>query len=191
MRIVGGEHKGKKLVLPEDKRIRPTADRTREALFNILAHGSEFRTENGPMPLGVKVLDVFAGTGALGVEALSRGAAHVTFMDNHADSLKLIKQNLALIDAQRQASVFNRSGLNPGSAPAPVDLVMMDPPYNEDLAEPTLKALLENNWIGDNTIIAVELAAKQNLPEIAELEQIDTRKYGAAKLVILKKSTGG
>ena len=188
MRIVGGTYKGKKLTLPLDKRIRPTADRTREALFNILAHSSEFRSEHGPMPLGLKVLDVFAGTGALGVEALSRGAAHVTFMDNHADSLKLIKANLALINAQRQGSVFNRSGLNPGSAPAPVDLVMLDPPYNEDLAEPALKALLENNWIGDHTLITVELAAKQILPEIPELEQLDTRKYGAAKVIILKKN---
>ena len=188
MRIVGGEHKGKRLVLPEDKRIRPTADRTREALFNILSHSSDFRTENGPMPLGVKVLDVFAGTGALGIEALSRGAAFVTFMDNHPDSLKLIKRNVALIDAQRNASILNRSGLNPGISPLPVDLIMMDPPYNEDLAEPALQALLDNGWIGDQTVIAVELAAKQSLPDIPGIEQLDTRKYGAAKLVILRKS---
>lgn len=187
MRIVGGTYKGKKLTLPLDKRIRPTADRTREALFNILSHSTEFRSDDGPMPSGLKVLDVFAGTGALGVEALSRGAAFVTFMDNHADSLKLIKANLALIDAQRQASVLNRSGLNPGTSPAPMDLIMMDPPYNEDLAEPALKALLENNWIDDKTVITVELAAKQVLPEIPELEQLDTRKYGAAKLIILRK----
>lgn len=189
MRIVGGEHKGKRLVLPEDKRIRPTADRTREALFNILSHGSDFRTANGPMPLGVKVLDVFAGTGALGIEALSRGAAHVTFMDNHADSLKLIKRNAALIDAQQSASILNRNGINPGMASAPVDLIMMDPPYKSDLAAPCVQALLDNGWIGDQTVIAVELAAKDQLEVPETLDVIDERKYGAAKLVILRNST--
>ncbi len=188
MRIIGGEYKGKRLSLPDDKRIRPTADRTREALFNILAHGSDYRTNNGPAPLGMNVLDVFAGTGALGVEALSRGAERVTFMDNHADSLKIIKANLALIGAQQKASVLNRSGLNPGRAAAPVDLILMDPPYNENLAEPALLALLENNWIAEHTTIILELAAKESFPEIAGLEQMQSRKYGAAQLVILKKS---
>ncbi|MBL4905837.1 MAG: RsmD family RNA methyltransferase, partial [Sneathiella sp.] len=92
MRIVGGEFRGKLLALPADDRIRPTADRTREALFNILAHGSRYRTDHGPLPIGARVLDIFSGTGALGIEALSRGASHVTFMDNHRDSLKLIKE---------------------------------------------------------------------------------------------------
>ncbi|WP_051548044.1 RsmD family RNA methyltransferase [Sneathiella glossodoripedis] len=139
MRIVGGQNKGKRLQLPDDKRIRPTADRTREALFNILAHSSDYRTSNGPAPIGMKVLDVFAGTGALGIEALSRGATHATFMDNHPDSLKLIKSNVALIGAQQKASILNRSAISPGMAAAPVDLILMDPPYQQDLAAPTCR----------------------------------------------------
>src|SRR5690606_34113286 len=94
MRIVGGRYRGRKLLLPEDKRIRPTADRTREALFNILAHDRDMQSEHGQLPRDARVLDVFAGTGALGLEALSRGAGHATFMDNHPGSLKIIRANI-------------------------------------------------------------------------------------------------
>ena len=120
MRIVGGNFRGKKLALPEDEHIRPTADRTREALFNILGHGSNYRTDDGPLPRGARVLDVFAGTGALGMEALSRGASHVTFIDNHVGGLKLVKQNIAAFDLQRSADMLLRDGTAPGKASEPL-----------------------------------------------------------------------
>ncbi|WP_169544522.1 16S rRNA (guanine(966)-N(2))-methyltransferase RsmD [Sneathiella aquimaris] len=188
MRIVGGEFRGKKLFFPEDKRIRPTADRTREALFNILAHGSDYRTTNGALPLGVRVVDVFAGTGSLGVEALSRGASHVTFVDNHPASLKLIKENVALVDGRGKADILNRNGNLPGNAGYPADLVLMDPPYGENLALPCLEGLDKGGWLKENTIIVIELATKDKLDVPDRFETLDERKYGAAKLIFLRKN---
>ncbi|MBE7638504.1 16S rRNA (guanine(966)-N(2))-methyltransferase RsmD [Sneathiella sp. P13V-1] len=186
MRIVGGEARGKKLLLPEDKRVRPTADRTREALFNILGHGDNYRTDNGPLPRGARVLDAFCGTGALGLEALSRGASDVVFMDNHHDSLKLTKQNIALLGAQRQTMVLNKDATKCGRGGPPADLLLMDPPYNMDLAAPALQNLLETNWLKEGSIAVVELAAKEKFTAPDQFELLDERKYGAAKLIFLK-----
>ena len=189
MRIVGGEYRGKQLALPEDNHIRPTADRTREALFNILGHSSDYRTEHGPLPLNASILDVFAGTGALGVEALSRGAQHVTFMDNHGASLKLIKQNVAAIKAQQRVSIFSRNGTVPGRASGPIDLVLMDPPYSQGLAIPSLIALEAGGWIQKSTVIVIELAAKEKIEIPENFEVLDERKYGAAKLLFLRQAS--
>jgi len=185
MRIVGGTFRGKKLVLPEDNRVRPTADRTREALFNILGHGSRYRTDNGPLPMGARVVDVFAGTGALGIEALSRGAAHVTFIDNNAQSLKIVQKNITRIKAQRSADILMRNGTQPGPASNPADLILMDPPYNQGLAEPSLVALLGGDWIKDETICVVELAAKETFSIPDGLQILNERRYGAARLIFI------
>jgi len=186
MRIVGGTYRGKKLALPEDGHIRPTADRTREALFNILGHGSEYRTDEGPLPIGVRVLDIFSGTGALGMEAFSRGATHITFIDNHVGGLKLVKQNISAFDAGRSADMLLRDGTKPGKAGNSVDLVLMDPPYNKSLAEPALEGLVEGGWTHTGTICVVELAAKEKFDCPSSFELLDERKYGAARLVFLK-----
>jgi 16S rRNA (guanine966-N2)-methyltransferase len=186
MRIVGGQFRGKNLEEPDDKRIRPTADRTREALFNILGHGKEYRTSGGPLPIGAKVLDVFCGTGALGIEAISRGAAQVTFMDNHRQSLKLAQQNARNLDVQRQISLINRDGTLPGSGNSAIDLVLMDPPYKMGLAPASLKQLKAGNWLKQDCICVVELAVKEPFEAPDSFEILDERKYGAAKLVFLK-----
>ncbi|PHQ70843.1 MAG: 16S rRNA (guanine(966)-N(2))-methyltransferase RsmD [Sneathiella sp.] len=188
MRIVGGEFRGKKLILPDDTRIRPTSDRTREALFNILGHDSHFRTPQGALPLGARVLDIFAGTGALGLEALSRGAAHVTFIDNHPDSLKLIRENVSAIGAARQADVLSRNGSNPGRAGATYDLILMDPPYNEGLAPQCISALKAGGWMSSSTVIVIELAAKETFDLPPDMVTIKERKYGAARLIFLKSA---
>ncbi len=188
MRIVGGDFRGKKLSLPEDNRIRPTADRTREALFNILGHGGDYRTEKGPLPLGARILDVFAGTGALGLEALSRGAAHVTFMDNHPDSLRLIKTNVQVLQGQGKADILNRSGIHPGRASRACDLILMDPPYKKGLESPSLLALAENGWMQPGSIAVIEMASKEVLDPPDGFDLLDNRKYGAARLIILKKT---
>lgn len=185
MRIVGGDFRGKHLAFPEDKRIRPTADRIREALFNILAHGPDYETEEGSLPKGCRVLDVFAGTGALGIEALSRGAAHVTFMDNHPDSLKLIRQNVAAINAQQKANVFSRNGTNPGKASQPADLIMMDPPYLTELAVPCLEALRSCGWCHEKTIVILELATKDKFQAPEGFLPLDERRYGTTTLHFL------
>ncbi|MAL78655.1 MAG: 16S rRNA (guanine(966)-N(2))-methyltransferase RsmD [Sneathiella sp.] len=187
MRIVGGSKRGKKLLLPQDKRIRPTADRTREALFNILAHDSDMRSDHGPLPQGARVLDVYAGTGALGLEALSRGAAHVTFMDNHPDSLNIIRANIREMGFLRSSDVLNRTALTPGKPGGPYDLVLMDPPYGEGLALPTLQALQENGWLGQRTVIVMELAKKSAFEAPARFDILKDRHYGAARLIFLRQ----
>ncbi|MZR29258.1 16S rRNA (guanine(966)-N(2))-methyltransferase RsmD [Sneathiella litorea] len=186
MRIVGGEFRGKKLLLPADNRVRPTSDRAREALFNILGHDNGMRGQHGPLPRGATVLDAFAGSGALGLEALSRGAAHVTFIDNHADSLKLIEQNVKNMGVQAQCDILRRDALNPGKPGKPCDLVLMDPPYEAGLAGPALSALAKNGWLAPAAVIVIELSTKEKLAIPEGFETLKDRKYGAARLIFLR-----
>lgn len=188
MRIVGGAFRGKKLGLPKDQRIRPTSDRTREALFNILGHDPHFHRPDGVLPIGARVLDVFAGSGALGLEALSRGASHVTFLDNHPDSLALLRQNSQMFGVLRQTDILSRDGTDPGGAATPYDLVLMDPPYNLGLAPPSLKALLGGSWLTDKAALVLELAAKEPFDCPEGFDVIKERKYGAARLIFLTRS---
>lgn len=186
MRIVGGEFRGKKLLVPEDNRIRPTADRTREALFNILAHDGDMRGAAGALPRNARVLDIFAGTGALGLEALSRGAAHVTFLENHPDSLKIIQGNLQALGLVRRADILRRDAVNPGKPGAPYDLILMDPPYAQGMVRPCLDALLANGWLAPTAIIVIELSKKEELALPQNLAVIKDRTYGAARLVFVR-----
>lgn len=186
MRIVGGTFRGKKLLLPTDKHVRPTSDRAREALFNILGHDREMRREQGPLPRDAIVLDMFAGTGALGLEALSRGATHVTFIDNRAESLKLVEQNVNNLGARSSTDILRRDAVNPGKPGQPYDLVLMDPPYGEDLAGPALSALAKNGWLKPEAVIMIEVAAKESLNPPTEFKVIKERTYGAAKLIFLR-----
>ncbi|WP_373084623.1 16S rRNA (guanine(966)-N(2))-methyltransferase RsmD [Sneathiella sp.] len=186
MRIVGGKFRGKKLLLPVDKRIRPTSDRTREALFNILAHDGGMRSEFGALPHNARVLDVFAGTGALGLEALSREAKHVTFIDNHPQSLKLIKENVQNISATGAADMLNRDGAKPGIAGEPYDLILLDPPYQGGLVTPCIKGLLAGNWLKPAAVMVVELAAKEAFTAPDTLDLLKERTYGAARLLFFK-----
>ena len=189
MRIVGGKFRGKKLVLPEDKRVRPTSDRAREALYNILGHDAELRGSEGPLPLNAAVLDIFSGTGALGLEALSRGAAHVTFMDNQPESLKLVEMNVRNMTARDRTDILRRDALNPGMSGRQYGLVLMDPPYGEGLAGPTLAALLKNGWLKADSVIVIEVAAKENVDIPTEFRLLKDRKYGAARLIFLRRGS--
>ncbi len=186
MRIVGGRYRGRKLLLPEDKRIRPTADRTREALFNILAHDRDMQSEHGQLPRDARVLDVFAGTGALGLEALSRGAGHVTFMDNHPGSLKIIRANIQAMNFLRESDTLNRDAQRPGKTAEAYDLVLMDPPYGEDIAGAALFALRDNGWLKPRAIVVVELPKNATFPAPDGFEILKDRHYGAARLIFLR-----
>lgn len=186
MRIVGGNLRGKKLLLPEDKRIRPTSDRTREALFNILGHDGDMRSEHGPLPTEARTLDLFAGTGALGLEALSRGAGHVTFIDNHPDSLKLIGANIRHMNLSRRADILRQDVASLGNTNAPYDLVLMDPPYGADLAMPCILALKEGNWLKPSAIIVIELGVKDMFELPHGFDLLKDRTYGAARLIFLR-----
>ena len=181
MLIIAGRHKGRVLAAPQGLATRPTADRVREALFNILAHGA---TELA----GARVLDAFAGSGALGLEALSRGAGQVTFLENDPQAAAIIEANLRKLGAGSQALLLRADATRPPKAPAPATLVMMDPPYKSDLATLALPALAAAGWLAEEALVVVEVAAGEPLKSpLPGWGVTDERAYGAARLVFLRK----
>ncbi len=190
MRIVGGRHRGRRLEAPEGLAVRPTADRTRESIFNILTQGKLDWRHSGtrmPNPLdGARVLDAFAGTGALGLEALSRGAGSATFMEDHAAALAACKRNIASLGEDMRGRALRCDVLRPPRAEAPCDLVLMDPPYNQGLGPPALLALQAAGWLAPGALAAVELMAGEPFDAPAEFEILDERKYGKARVVFLR-----
>ena len=186
MRIVAGRHRGRTLIAPEGLAVRPTADRTREAIFNVLTQG---KLAGGGNPLiDARVLDAFAGTGALGLEALSRGAARVTFMESQAAALATLRANLEALEETRNAEVLAIDVLRPPPAAAPCDIVLMDPPYNQGLAAPALTALAGSGWIAPGAIVAVELMKAEAFEAPEGFEVRDERGYGKAKVAFLAHS---
>ena len=181
MRIVGGRHRGRRLVAPPGQGTRPTSDRVREALFNILAH-ADFA---GGAPAGMTVLDLFAGSGALGLEALSRGAAGVTFVERDAATARAIEANVAALDEGGRAAVLRRDATHLGAAPemAPFQLVLMDAPYRSGLAGPALGELSARGWLAPGVLVVIELAAKEPLVLPDGFDCCDERRYGAARIV--------
>ena len=186
MRIVAGRHRGRTLLAPEGRAVRPTADRTREAIFNVLTQG---KLAGGGNPLiEARVLDAFAGTGALGLEALSRGAARVAFMESQAAALATLRDNLEALEESARAEVLAVDVLRPPPAAEACTIVLMDPPYNQGLAAPALAALAEKGWIAPGAIIAVELMKAEAFEAPAGFELLDQRSYGKAKVAFLTHS---
>lgn len=157
LRIIGGEWRGRKLRFPDAPNLRPTPDRVRETLFNWLA----------PMIHGARCLDLFAGSGALGLEALSRGAAFTTFVDSHKKATEALSGHLALLKAKGKAEVLQLDSVKflKNSAPA-YDLVFLDPPYHLDLMQKVVPLLEENGWLSDNAMLYLEIEKRQSLPEL-------------------------
>lgn len=188
MRIVGGNHKGARLAAPSSREIRPTSDRTREALFNILAHGLEgFALED------VRVLDLFAGTGALGLEALSRGAGFALFIDNDADARGLIRRNVETLNLTGCTKIWRRDATKPGDVGTltPFDLIFADPPYRKGMGEVALAAAQEGGWIADDAIVVLEEDASSEIDEIDGLIRVNTRIYGDTQLAFFRKTSSG
>lgn len=182
MRIVAGKFRGKQLTSPSDDSIRPTSDRARESIFNIL--GSRV----GPVLEGKRVLDLFAGTGALGLEALSRGAAHVTFVDTGAESRGIIRDHIQAFGAAGITKLLRRDATalgTPGTF-GQFDLVFLDPPYGLGLGEKALAEISGNGWLAPNATIVWEESADApvTIPEGFTLD--DTREYGAAAVRFLR-----
>lgn len=182
MRIVAGKFRGRQLLSPEDDTIRPTADRVREAIFNILA------SRLSPSLDGLKVVDLFAGTGAMGLEALSRGAASVVFVDTGAEARGLIRDHIEAFGAGGVAKLLRRdaTSLGPAGTMGPVDLIFLDPPYGQGLGEKALLALRDGGWLTKDTIIVLEEASEVEvaLPEGFVLD--DRRDYGAAAVHFIR-----
>jgi 16S rRNA (guanine966-N2)-methyltransferase len=184
MRIVAGRLRGKKLAEvgagDAAAHLRPTTDRVRESLFNLLTSG-----KHGDPITGARVLDLFAGTGALGLEALSRGAAHVTFVDDGTAARALLRENIALCSAQGVAKIYRRNATDLGDAPAaPFDLVFLDPPYGEGLGERALASALAGGWIAPGALIVWE----ENAPPLppAGVTLLDQRRYGGTVVTLLR-----
>jgi 16S rRNA (guanine966-N2)-methyltransferase len=183
VRIIAGKHKGRALTAPEGRAVRPTSDRAREALFDILAHG---RFDESPVFIDAQVLDAFAGTGALGLEALSRGAAHATFIENDRTALAALRANIAVLREEKSTAILPADALHPPRAGRAATLAFLDPPYGDDLAAPALTALAAAGWFAPAALVVVEVAARQNLAAPAGFTLLEERRYGAARLVFLR-----
>jgi 16S rRNA (guanine966-N2)-methyltransferase len=181
MRIVAGAWRSRPLEPPPGAAARPTADRVREALFSALAS----RLEDGFS--GIRVADVFAGTGALGLEALSRGAAHVTFFEQAPAMRAVLERNIARFAAQARCRVVAGDARKPPVVTAPMDLVLLDPPYGQGGLAPAMMALWDAGWIGPETLMSVERSATGSEPLTAEWQELSDRNYGAARITLLKR----
>ncbi len=182
MRIVGGEWRGRRLESLKGgdaaAHLRPTSDRVRESLFNVLS-GGRF----GDPITGARVLDLFAGTGALGFEALSRGANHASFVDSGRKALGLIRANGKTLGADFDVLPVDATRLPPSSGAA-CDLVFLDPPYGKGLGEKALSAAVKGGWIADHALILWEESAVPTAP--AGFDMLDTRRYGGTHVAILR-----
>lgn len=181
MRIVAGKFRGKQLTSPEDDSVRPTADRVREAIFSIVA------SRLGPSLDGRRVLDLFAGTGAMGLEALSRGATNVIFVDTGAEARGLIRDHIEAFGAGGVTRLLRRdaTSLGPAGTMGPVDLVFLDPPYGKGLGEQALASLRDGGWLQPETLLVLEEASEVAVALPAGFELEDRREYGAAAVHII------
>ncbi len=179
MRIIAGKYKGRNLLSPSDKGIRPTSSKIRESVFNILA--------NLGILEGARVIDLCCGTGALGIEALSRGAAKVVFIDGSNQHLKLAWTNICHLNEQEKSIMLRAAAENLPQAKEEFDLVFIDPPYFKDVASKALSSLLHNGWLAKNSTIVIELSAKEDLIYSNEnFQEISIRKYGNTKIILLE-----
>ncbi len=181
MRIIAGNWRGRPLIAPKGDTTRPTADRTREALFSMLVSRLGSFEE-------LRVADLFAGCGALGLEALSRGAAHCTFVEQDRAAVDALKTNIAKLSAS--ADVRAQSVLSLGSAPLPYDLILMDPPYGTGAGEVALDKLMRLGWIGPATWISLETSRRETV-SVKGLDAETPRDYGKARINLLKMSGAG
>ncbi len=174
MRIVGGEFRGRPLVTPRSQDIRPTSDRTREAVFNVIAH------RFGEKLAGARVLDLFAGTGALGLEAMSRGAGFSMFIEESAEARGLIRTNIEALGLTGRTKIFRRDATRLGETGTiqPFNLVFADPPYGKGLGERALRSALEGGWLQPKALCVVEETASALFGPVDGFLPLDERSYG-------------
>jgi len=185
MRIVAGSLKGRAITAPEGQNTRPTSDRARQAIFNVLEHASWAE------PLaGARVIDLYAGSGALGYEAISRGAVFALFVEIEDEARGAIRENADAWGLMGRTRVHRRSatdlGVRPGSAGEAFDIAFLDPPYRKGLGEQTLARLLEGNWLKPGATVVFERGSDEPEIETPGYERLDARDYGAARVLFLR-----
>ncbi|MDO9588611.1 MAG: 16S rRNA (guanine(966)-N(2))-methyltransferase RsmD [Brevundimonas sp.] len=185
MRIVAGSLKGRAIVAPEGQGTRPTSDRARQAVFNVLEHAAWAE------PLdGIRVMDLFAGSGALGFEAISRGAAFALFVETDDEARGAIRENADAYGVMGRTRVHRRSatdlGGRPGSDGEAFDLAFLDPPYRKGLGEQTLARLIEGNWLSPGAIVVFERGSDEPEIDTPGYDRLDARDYGAARVLFLR-----
>jgi 16S rRNA (guanine966-N2)-methyltransferase len=189
MRIIAGRHRGRPIRVPESG-VRPSADRLREGVFNILEHGVAW-----PGLAGAAVLDLFAGTGAYGLEALSRGARLATFVDVSGEALAQIRRNAAALGEARSITLLRLDATRlpppPGAAGTPCAIAFLDPPYETGLAVPALAGLAHRRWLDPGALALVEVAAREPLAPPPGYETLDERTYGRGRVVFLRVADRG
>ena len=182
MRVVGGSLRGRRILAPEDERVRPTSDRAREALFNILTQGRQ-----GNVVAEAEVLDAFAGSGALGIEALSRGAAFVTFLEQDRAAVRLIAENLKALGLEARAQVLLADAMRPPVARRQASLALLDPPYGSGLGAAALAALATGGWLAPGALATLEVEKGEAVVPPEGFTLVDERRYGRARIVMLKR----
>src|SRR6202012_2029341 len=182
MRVVGGRLRGRNIAAPTSRDIRPTADRLRESVFNILVHAYD-----NPID-GARVLDLFAGTGALGIEVVSRGAAFALFVDNGAEARALLRNNVEALGLGGVTKVYRRDAtdLGPAHPMQPFSLALLDPPYGKMLAEKALASLRDGGWLIPGALLVVEEAKAAEFTPPEGFEELERRAYDDTEFVFLK-----
>jgi len=184
MRITGGLHRGRPLKAPEGLSTRPTSDRARLSIFNILLHAAFGNLEDA------LILDVFAGTGAMGLEALSQGGAHAVFMEQNLAAMRACRENISTLKEESRTHLITCDALLPPPRPAqikPRTLVFLDPPYGKNLGVAALAALDKKGWLDPDALIVLEMSKKAPEPIGEDFSVIDERTYGIARIVFLKR----
>jgi 16S rRNA (guanine966-N2)-methyltransferase len=183
MRVVAGRFRGRALQAPDDMTIRPTSDRVRESVFNILAHGLDGFSLNS-----ARVIDLFAGTGALGIEAVSRGAAYCLFVEEAPEARALIRKNVEALGLTGETRIFRRDAtdLGPAGNMGPYSLAFLDPPYGKGLGEKALAGLADGKWLMPGAICMLEERAGTDVVIPAAFELLDTRTYGDTDVRFLR-----
>jgi len=183
MRIVGGRFRGRSIASPSHDGLRPTADRVRESVFNILAHG----IEGGDLD-GARVIDLFAGTGALGLEALSRGAGYCLFVEEAAAARALIRDNVEAMGLTGVTKIYRRDATSLGAAGThrAFNIAFLDPPYGQGLAEKALISLRDGGWLSPGAVLVVEERENVALAVPPGFAEVDRRSYGDTQVVFLR-----
>ncbi len=180
--VLGGEHRGRRLEVPPGRAVRPTSVRVRKALFDLLVHSPRLDTTLA----GAGVLDLFAGSGALGIEALSRGAAIATFVENNLWAIQAIKTNLASLGIEDRARILRCDVLRLPSEASPHDLCLADPPYGKEMIAPALKRAAETGWLAKEACAVAETSREETFNVPVGFHLVEERNHGRSRLVVLR-----